>query len=376
MTAPGSSARFAGAQRALLAAGLVILTTIGGCANMFGFSSSATFSPDGLASYELPDGWNEREIVRTGTYALVEYSKTQARWFGAGDPLEVHAWVIIARADADEAAMQAAMTDGVRRVQGRTQEFPEFGSMKDGDRETWIHEGSYQIHSLHKPQQVTFVRSIDRVRRAGIVARVYTGKISHERLQKITRTFYSSLKITEKRTTYFSEIANWSAIRAARIKKERADIDAALQAEGLPPAQFDTTVVHGGWVYSLFERDFVIGRVLGSRTMATPGYGARGELSWLRYQGSEWESWRPSKASKPKRGAPYVVSDDALARWAPVFAPELDRSKAWFFAVKACRLTEEDWEEPRPPSACALAEWFPQAKRIESEFKVGALFVE
>jgi hypothetical protein len=363
-------------SRALHAAGLIVITIVTGCANMFGFSSTDTFSPDGLASYELPGAWKEREIARTAGYALVEYRKSQARWFGAGDPLEVHAWVIIARPDADEATLQAAMMDGLRRVQSHGQQFAEFGSVKDGDRETWIKEGSYQLHSLHKPQAVTFLRSIDRARRVGIVARVYTAKIPHERLQEVTRAFFSSMRLTDKRVTYFREVADWPTIRAARVKQERADIDAALQAEGLPPARLDATVVHEGWVYTLLERDFIIGRLLGPRVMATPGYGARGELSWLRFRGGEWDSWRASDASRPKRGQPYIVSDDALARWAPLFTPELDRSKAWFFAVKSCRLTADDWEEPRPASACALAQWFPEAKRIEREFEAGALFIE
>ncbi len=354
---------------------LLIITLIAGCANMFSLSGNKKYSPDDIASYELPDNWTPREPTRESDYALHEYRRSQRWWFKAGDPLEVHAWVVITSPRADSAAFERGVEDAMKRVRTST-EFPSFGSFKDGDRETWVYEGNYQINTLHKPEQVLFVKSVDRARKVAFVARVYKRKIDHEALQKITRTFFTSFTFGARREAFFAEVADWPTVRAERVRSERAYIDSMLLSQGLPAARLDETVARDGWIYTLRETSFSIGRLLGSKRMQTPGYGARVELAWLRYTGSEWKSWRPSSAAFPKRGQPYQASEYAMTRWGDEMQPPLDRSLAWFFHVKDCRLTGSSWEDARTVAPCVLDDWFDYARGVEKAFTAGELFVE
>lgn len=357
--------------------GMLVVFTLG-LISMFGFASDTTFQLDRIASYRLPSAWKQRDMVRAAQYAMAEHRKSQSWYFGAGDPLEVVAWTIVAAEDASDAVLQAALDDAFKRV--RTDKvFPEFGSMKEGTRESWVNEGNYQLHSLHDPEKVTFIRSLDRVKKVGFVARVYSRKVAHKELMKITRTFFTSLQLPEGRASYFSEVRDWPTVRATRVKRERAAINAQLAAAGLPPAKAEGTVVHQGWIYTMFDDEFVMGRYLGARTLKGMAYGARGELVWVYYRGNEWDAARASDAAKPKGETARFnegYSGGALIRWGDELAPGLDRSKAHFFHVVRCPLTGEEWEQPRDVKACDLAAWMPQAKLVESAFAAGKLFIE
>ena len=356
-----------------LAASLLVLCATTVSVDMLQFQRDKTHSPDGLASYDLPNGWSPRDYIREPTHALIPYKKTQSWWFGAGDPLEVYAWVVIMTPNADETVMRKALAEGHSRVLGDTKEFPAVGSIKDGDRETWVSEGSYQIHSNHDPEKIIIVRSLDRVRRVAFVARVYERKIKHEALLKITRTFFSTLKLTQKRDSYFGQVGDWKAVRAERNQKEFAFINEFLAKRKLPPAVLDSTVMHDGWVYTLFDNSFFLGRILGPRRLDDALYKARGELTWLIYRGREWDSWVPSNRTRPRGKSRYYDGDYAPIAWAKGMGHELDRSLAHFFTVRRCWLTGDEWEEPRDMTKCGLDAWFDDALEFEKAFKANEI---
>jgi hypothetical protein len=78
-------------------------------------------------------------------------------------------------------------------VQDNSRRFDEFGSYPNGSRETWISEGNYQIKPSHDPEKVIFLRAIDRDKKIAIAIRVYTRKIPHEQLKRITQRLWDSL---------------------------------------------------------------------------------------------------------------------------------------------------------------------------------------
>ena len=210
------------------------------------------------------------------------------------------------------------------------------------------------------------------------VARVYTKKIPHEKLKELQNKLYASMNCTAKRGTYFGEVGNWAAVAAGRRAKEIAYANAILAKRGVGPvgAQ-DEVKTKDGWVYKLWDDRLMIGQRLGEWVMDSPAYGARGELSWLRWRGDRWDSWRASDASKPGRGQLYLPSASVPVTWIRALGAEPDKSKFYFFTTIDCMMTEgEKWMPELDPARWKLDEWMENALRVEEEFKAGKLKIE
>lgn len=345
----------------------------------FGGSSSAKgHDLDGIATANLPGDWASREAERRPTWAAFPFVKTQAWWWGAGNPQEVEAWVVVGAPEASVADLESGMAWALEQVKRYSQRFPEFGSYKQGERETWISEGSYQISTAHDPRKVIFSRSVDRRQKVALVARVYTKKIPHDKLKQLQDKLYSSMNFTAKRGTYFGEVGNWAGVAAASRAKEIAYANAILAKRGLGPvgAQ-DEVKTKDGWVYELWDDKLMIGRRLGERVMDSPAYEARAELSWLRWRGDQWETWRASNASKPGKGQVDWPSATVPVTWSKAIGGDPDKSKFYFFTSIDCRLTEgEKWTPEFDPAEWKLEEWMESAPRIEREFVAGKMKIE
>ena len=133
------------------------------------------------------------------------------------------------------ADVERGMARSFETLRKHSQQFPEFESLKQGARETWISEGSYQIGSLHDPQKVIFVRSVNRGRKVGFLARVYAKKIPHAKLKELQDKLYASMNFAARRGTYFGEVGVWSAVAAGRRAKEIAYANAVLAKWGVRP---------------------------------------------------------------------------------------------------------------------------------------------
>lgn len=151
---------------------------------------------EGFGSLRMPKAWAARGVDDRGDGVVQEFRRTQRWHWGSGDPLEAHAFVMLARPNASatstrwlEAAMQQAFAD----VQVNCRRFDEFGNIQTGTRTTWISQGNYQIATNHDPERVIFLRSIDARRRAALVMRVYERRIVHETLRRIEHRFFDSL---------------------------------------------------------------------------------------------------------------------------------------------------------------------------------------
>ncbi|MCX6607413.1 MAG: hypothetical protein NTV52_28035 [Acidobacteria bacterium] len=359
----------------------ILLTMVALVMGLFFFAGTSAkgFDLDGIATVELPKDWVQYGAERRTGWAAFEFYKAQSWWWGAGNPHEVDAWVIVGAPEAAVAEVEDGMAWGFAALQSKSQRFPEFGSYKQGERETWVSEGSYQISTAHDPQKVIFVRSVDRGQKVGFVARVYTKKIPHEKLKELQDKMYGSVSFSGKRGTYFGEVGNWSAVAAGRRAKEIAYVNAVLAKRGVGPvgAQ-DEVQAKAGWVYELWDDRLMIGRRLGERVMDSPAYEARGELTWLRWRGEKWEPWKASNATAaPGRKADYFPSSLMPATWAKVLGEAPDKSKFYFFTSIDCPLTEGDkWVPELDPTGWKLEAWMENALRVEQEFKAGKLKIE
>ena len=343
----------------------------------FGGGGAVTRDLDGVATVSVPKDWTQRAPRRNAHWVAFPFVKTQSWWWGAGNPHEVEAWVILGAPDCSTAQIEAGMMEAFEALQTNTQRFPEFGSYQTTQGEKWISEGSYQISSLHDPQKVTFLRSVDRVKKVAFVVRVYTKKIPHEKLQKIQTQLYSSLQFTAQRATYFAEVNDWPAVAARRQKAEIDFANGVLAQFGAGPVgATDTLQENNGWLVDRWEDTLIIGRRLGERAMDSPAYEVRGELTWLRWRGQEWDSWTASNRSKPGGGQPYFPSDSVPISWIRAAGPEPDRSKFYFFTVIRIPLTGETWQPETDPATWNLEAWMQNALRIEAEFRDGKLKIE
>ncbi len=144
---------------------MVVLGAIVLCLFFLNGGGYVTRDLDVVATVSLPKDWAERAPERHPSLVAFPFVKTEFRWWGAGDPHEVEAWVVIGAPNCSTAEIEAGMVRAFQAMQSRTQRFPEFGSYKYGDGEKWISEGRYQINSLHDPQKVTFLRSVDRAKK-------------------------------------------------------------------------------------------------------------------------------------------------------------------------------------------------------------------
>lgn len=361
----------------MLASVLVLLGAIVLSLLFLGGGGNTTRDLDGIATVSVPKDWAAPAPKRQAHWVAFPFVKSQSWWWGAGDPREVEAWIVIGAPDCSVADIEAAMMDAFKAVQAKTQRFPEFGSYQTTQGEKWISEGSYQISSLHDPQKVTFLRSVDRVKKVAFVARVYTKKIPHEKLQKIQVQLYSSLQFTARRETYFAEVNNWPAVAARRQEAEIAFANRILAKFGAGPvAPSDQFHEKNGWLVDRYPDRLVIGRRLGERVMDSPAYGARGELTWVRWRGQEWDSWTASNRSKPGGGRPYFPTDSVPVSWIRAVGPNPDRSKFYFFTVVQIPLTGETWQPETDPATWKLEAWMENALRIEQEFREGKMKIE
>jgi hypothetical protein len=361
----------------MLASILVLLGVIvlGLC--FLGGGGVMTHDLNGIATVSTPKDWVAQGPTRHAHWVAFPFVKTQSWWWGAGNPQEVEAWVIVGAPAASTAELEAGMMQGFQAIQIRTMRFPEFGSYQSGDSEKWISEGSYQISSLHDPQRVTFLRSVDRARKVAFVARVYTKKIPHEKLQAIQQQVYSSIQFTPNRATYFVEIGNWSAIAARRQEAEIASANQVLAQFGAGPVgPIGELQDKNRWLVERQSDSLVIGRRLGDRVMDSPAYAARGELTWLRWRGQEWDTWTASRRTKPAAGHPYFPTDLVPASWIHTVGAQPDRSKFYFFTVIRIPLTGETWQPETDPATWNLEAWMQNALHIETEFRAGMLKVE
>jgi len=111
--------------------------------------------------------------------------------------------------------------------------------------------------------------------------------------------------------------------------------------------------------------------------MDSPAYEARAELSWLRWKGDQWETWRASNASKPGKGQVDWPSATVPVTWSKAIGGDPDKSKFYFFTSIDCRLTEgEKWTPEFDPAEWKLEEWMESAPRIEREFVAGKMKIE
>lgn len=342
-----------------------------------GGGGNVTRNLDTVATVSLPKDWAGRAPERNPSFVSFPFEKTQSWWWGAGNPREVEAWIVVGAPNCSTEEIEAGMMKAFQTIQSDTKRFPEFGSYKYGDSEKWISEGNYQISSLHDPQKVTFLRSVDRARKVAFVARVYTKKIPHEKLQKIQNQLYASLQFTSKRDTYFAETRNWTAVAARRQEAEIAFANQVLAKYGAGPVgAVDELQQKNGWLVERWDDRLVIGRPLGDRVMDSPAYGARGELTWLRWRGQSWDSWTASSRSKPGSGKPYFPSDSVPVHWIRVVGKDPERNKFYFFTVIQIPLTGEDWQPETDPATWKLGEWMENALRIEEEFRAGQMKIE
>ncbi len=359
----------------------ILLTMVAVVMGFFFFAGTSAkgFDLDGVATANLPKDWTKYGAERRTQWAAFGFYKTQSWWWGAGaDPHEVDAWVVVGAPESTVADVESGMAWAFATLQPRAQRFPEFGSYKQGDRETWISEGSYQISSSHEPQKVIFVRSVDRGQKVGFVARVYTKKIPHEKLKDLQNKLYASMNFTAKRGSYFGEVGNWAAVAAGRRAKEIAYANGILAKWGAGPVGVLGEVkTKDGWVYELRDEWLIVGRRLGERVMDSPAYEARGELVWLRWRGDQWDSWRASSPTAPANKARYFPSGMMLATWEKALGAEPDKSKFYFFTTIDCRMTEgEKWVPELDPTQWKLEAWMENALRVEQEFKAGKLRIE
>jgi hypothetical protein len=339
---------------------------------------TVTRNLDAVATVSVPKDWAEREPERHPSWVAFPFVKSEWRLWGSGNPYEVEAWVVIGAPNCSTEEIEAGMNRAFKAIQGHTQRFSEFGSYKYGESEKWISEGNYQINSLHDPQKVTFLRSVDRARKVAFVARVYTKKIPHEKLQKIQNELYASLKFTANRATYFAEVGQWPAVAARRQEAEIAYANKILLAKGAEPAGTvdDEVRQKNGWLVDRFSEELVIGRFLGERVMNEPAYKGSGELTWLWWRGTEWDSWQATSRPRPVAGRPSFPSALVPINWIKAVGADPDKSKSYFFTVIRIPLTGEQWQPESDPAAWKLAEWMDNAPRIEEEFRAGKLKVE
>lgn len=338
---------------------------------------NATRELDTVATVSVPKDWALRGTERQASWVSFPFVKTQSWYWGAGNPYEVEAYVVIGAPNCSTEEIEAGMMQAFKAIQNNSSRFSEFGSYKYGNSEKWISEGNYQINSLHDPQKVTFLRSVDRARKVAFVARVYTKKIPHEKLQKIQTELYGSLQFTAKREAYFAEVNDWKAVAARRQDAEIAYANGVLAKFGAGPVgTTDELLNQNGWLVDRREDRLIVGRLLGDRVMDSPAYGARGELAWLRWRGEEWDSWTASRRSKPGSGRPYFPTDLVPTSWIRYAGKDPDRSKFYFFTVIQVPLTGEDWQAEKAPASWKLAEWMANALVIEEEFRAGKMKIE
>jgi len=357
-----------------------ILVVLGAIVLSFFFlagGGNATRELDSVATVSVPKDWALRATERQSSWVAFPFVKTQSWWWGAGNPYEVEAYVVIGAPDCSTEEIEAGMMWAFKAVQSNTQRFSEFGSYKYGNSEKWISEGSYQISSLHDPQKVIFLRSVDRAKKVAFVARVYTKKIPHEKLQKIQTELYGSLQLTSKREAYFSELSDWKAVAARRQEAEIAYANGVLAKYGAGPVgALDAVQEKNGWLVERWRDELVIGRFLGDRVMNSPAYKGSGELTWLWWRGEEWDSWSASNRLRPFGGRPYFPSDRVPINWIRAVGEDPDKSKTYFFTVIRVPLTGETWQAETDLKSWKLAEWMENAPKIEDEFRARKLKVE
>ena len=142
----------------------ILLTMVAVVMGLFFFAGTSAkgFDLDGIATANLPKDWRKYGAERRTEWVAFGFYKTQAWWWGAGDPREVEGGVVVGAPGATVADVEAGIAWCFEKLRQNWQRFPEFGSYQQGERGTWISEGSYQISTLHDPQKVIFVRSVDR----------------------------------------------------------------------------------------------------------------------------------------------------------------------------------------------------------------------
>lgn len=331
---------------------------------LFG-SRQQTYTLAGVAQFALPGGWAQGTDDRQAAWTAIPFRKSQSWHFGSGDPCEVEGWVILGspRSTADD--LTKGMDFAMREVLVRASRFPEFGNMRTGERTTWMSEGSYQIASNHDPEKVIFLRSIDPVKQAALVLRVYERKIGHESLRAIERDFFASLTYQDPgRAKYFSETPLSVAARERR-REEIAYINRFLKERGLPamdPHNPYQVQAHNGWVYQVDAGRFLMGRRLGDQNSEDST--ANAAFDWLESSDDAWSTHAPGNRRRPANG-PYYQSQPVPTAWSKPLALDTDRTRRYFFHVWICELTPEDSPESHSPVTWELEGWFAYASKLE-----------
>lgn len=346
---------------------LLMIVMLGSCAMFLGGTATELRDLDGMTTVALPKDWGRTDKIDKQRWIAYPFMQQQSGRIGAGNPLEVEAYVIIAAPQTSVKDLEGAMDWAATQTRQKSMRFPEFGSYKNGDRETWLAQGTYQDSPGHNPEKVTFVRSVDRVKKVAFAARVYERKISNERLLKIVDGMHTSIVFTSKRGSVFQQSGAWIGISSMRRASELAVASAALAMEGAGPVGEPGEVIEkSGWVYQQQAGRFLIGRRLGERVRNTPDYDADKELTWLAYDNG-WKGFTTTDGR---------VTEQVPGEWAKILGPNADPSKRYYFTVKAVPITIDGPAEPIDTSEWKLAEWFEKAKRVEADFRAGKLRLE
>lgn len=93
---------------------MVVLGAIVLCLFFLNGGGYVTRDLDVVATVSLPKDWAERAPERHPSLVAFPFVKTEFRWWGAGDPHEVEAWVVIGAPNCSTAEIEAGMMRAFR----------------------------------------------------------------------------------------------------------------------------------------------------------------------------------------------------------------------------------------------------------------------